>query len=59
MNVNSVSLIRGMNQWSSGRVSASAYCGCWFNLQWWRSRCAWLMRPNEVETAVQCSVCHM
>ena len=25
---NSVSLICGMNQWPSGRVPASAYCGC-------------------------------
>ena len=49
----------GMNPWPSGRVLASAYCGCWFDLQWWRSRCALLMRPNKVETAVQCSVCHM
>ena len=45
-----------MKRWPSGRVSASAYCGCWFDLQWWRSRCALLMRPNMVETAVQCSV---
>ena len=48
-----------MNRWPSGRVSASAYCGCWFDLQWERSRCALLMRPNKVETAVQCSVCRM
>ena len=57
--VNSASLICVMNRWPSGRVSASAYCGCWFDLQWWRSRCALLVRPNKVETAVQCSVCHM
>ena len=56
--INSASLIRGINQWPSGRVSASAYCGCWFEPQWWRSRCALLMRPNKVEAAVQCSVCH-
>ena len=35
------------------------YCGCWFDLQGWRLRCALLTRPNEVETAVQCSVCRM
>ena len=39
--------------------SASAFCSCWFDLQWWRSRCALLMRPNKVETAVQCSVCRI
>ena len=27
-----------MSQRPSGRVSASAYCSCWFDLQWWRSR---------------------
>ena len=32
--------------------SASAFCGCWFDLLWWRSRYALLMRPNNVETAV-------
>ena len=26
---------------------------------WWWSQYALLMRPNKVETAVQCSVCHM
>ena len=57
--VNSTSLICGMNRWPSGRVSASAYCACWLDLQWWRSRCAMLMRPNKVETAVQCSLCRM
>ena len=46
-----------MDQWPSGRVSASAFCSCWFDLQWWRSRYALLMRLNKVETAVQCSVC--
>ena len=46
-----------MNRWPSGRVSASAYYGCWIDLQWWRSQCALLMRPNNVELAVQCSVC--
>ena len=51
--------ICGMNWWPSGKVSASAYFGCWFDLQWWRSRCALLMRPNKVETDVQCSICHM
>ena len=35
----------------SSRVSASAYCGFWFDLQWLKSRCALLMRPNKVETA--------
>ena len=39
------------------RDSASVYCGCWFDLQWWRSLCALPMRPNKIETAVQCSVC--
>ena len=53
---NSASLICGMNRWTSGRVSASVYCGCWFDLQWWRSRCALLMSSNIVETAVQCFV---
>ena len=43
--------------WPSGRVSSSAFCGCWFNLQWWRSWYALLMRLNKVETAVQCSAC--
>ena len=57
--VNSVSLTCGLNRWPSGRVSVSAYCGCWFDLQWWRSRCTMLMRPNKIETAVQCSVCRM
>ena len=51
--VNSASLTCDMNRWPSGRFSASAYCGCWFDLQWWRLRCALLMRPNKVETAVQ------
>ena len=36
-----------MNWWPSGRVSASVYCGCWFDLQWWRSWCALLMRLNN------------
>ena len=31
--VDSVSLICDMNRWTSGRVSASAYCGCWFEIQ--------------------------
>ena len=57
--VNSASIICDMNWWPSVRVSASAYCGCWFNLQWWRLRCALLMRTNKVETAVHYSVCHM
>ena len=48
-----------MNWWPSGRVLASAYCDCWFDLQWRRLRCALLMRSNMVETAVQCSVCQM
>ena len=56
---NSASLICGMNRWPSGRVSASAYCDYWFDLHWGRSRCALLMKPNKVETAVQCSVCHV
>ena len=57
--VNSVSVMCDMNRWPSGRVSASAFCVYWFNLQWWRSRYALPMRPNKVETAVQCSVCRM
>ena len=28
--------------------------GRWFDLQWWRLRYTLLMRPNKVETAVQC-----
>ena len=55
--VNSASLRCGMNRWPSGRVSASAYCGRWFDLQWWRSRCALLIRPNKVVIAVQCFAC--
>ena len=39
--------------WSFG------FCGCWFDLQWWRSWYALVMRPNKVEASVQCSVCHM
>ena len=31
-----------------------AFCSCWFDLQWGRSWYALLMRPNKVETAVQC-----
>ena len=45
--------------WPSGRVSVSAFCGCWFDLQWWRSRYALPIRPYKVETAVQYSVCCM
>ena len=45
------------NRWPSGRVSASAYCGYWCDLQQLRSRCALLIRPDKVETAVQCSAC--
>ena len=56
--VNLASLICGMNRWPSGKVSASAFCGCLFDLQLWKSRYALQMRPNKVETAVQCSVCH-
>ena len=37
--VNSASLICDMNREPSCRVSASAYCGCWFDLKRWRSRC--------------------
>ena len=57
--VNSASITCGMNRWHSGRVSDPAYCGCWFDLQWWRSRYTLLMRPNKVKIAVQCPVCHM
>ena len=32
----------------------SAFCGCWFNLQWGKSCYTRLIRPNKVETAVQC-----
>ena len=41
-----------MNRWPSGRVSAFAFSGCWFDLQWWGSRYALLMRTNKIETAV-------
>ena len=41
-----------MNRWTCGRVSASTYCGCCFDLQWWRLRCSLLMSPTKVETAV-------
>ena len=34
--------------------SISAICGRWFDFQWSRSRYTLLMRPNKVETAVQC-----
>ena len=40
-------------------ATRSASCGCWFDLLWWRSRYALLMRPNKVETAVWCSICRM
>ena len=45
--VNSASLICGMNRWPSGRVSASAYCGCWFDLQCWCD----LMRSKQLFSA--------
>ena len=32
--VDSASHICDMNRWPSGRVSASTYCGCLFDLQW-------------------------
>ena len=32
----------------------STFCSRWFDLQWGRSRHTLLMRPNKVETAVQC-----
>ena len=46
-----------MNRWRSGRVSYHANCGSLFDLQWWRTRCALLMRPNKVETAVPYVAC--
>ena len=35
---------------TSGRVLASIFCGWWFDLQWWKSQYALLMRTNKVET---------
>ena len=32
----------------------SAICGRWLDLQWWRYRYTLLMRPNKVETDIQC-----
>ena len=32
----------------------TSHSGRWFDLQWRRSRYTLLMRPNKVETAVQC-----
>ena len=43
--------------WTTGLYRT--VCGCWFDLQWWRSQYALLMRPNKVKTAVKCSICHM
>ena len=57
--VDSASLMCGMDWWPSDRVLVSVFCSCWCDLQWWRSRYTLLMRPNKVETAVRCSVCHM
>ena len=47
----------GLDWWPKCRVSASASCGRWFDLQWRRSRYALLMKPHKVETAVHRSVC--
>ena len=52
--VNSASLICDINRWPSDKVSASAYCGCWFDLQWWRLWCVLLMGPNKVGTGLGC-----
>ena len=40
-------------------MTRKTFCGWWFDLQWWKSSYALVMRPNMVETAVQCSVCRM
>ena len=52
--VDLASLVCDMNWWLSFGVSA-LQCGRWFDLQWWRLQYTLLMRPNKVETAVQCS----
>ena len=52
-------LMCDMHRWPSGKFSTSAFCGRWVDLQWWRSRYALLMKPNQVETPVQCSVCRI
>ena len=57
--VNLASLTCDMDRWPCSKALASPFCGCWFDLQWWRPRYALLMRPNKVETVVQCYVCHM
>ena len=48
-----------MCRMDSCKISVSACCGRRFDLQWWRSRYALLMRSIKVETAVQWSVCRM
>ena len=40
---------------TTGNRTSDHRCGHWFDLQWWRLRYTLLMRPNKVETAVQCS----
>ena len=40
-----------MAQWLS---FGSTFCGRWFDLQWGRSWYILLIRPNSVETVVQC-----
>ena len=42
--------------WIDGSVVefGSVFCVRWFELQWRRSLYTLLMRPNNVETAVQC-----
>ena len=57
--VDLASLMYGMDWWPSGKVSVSAFCGCLFDLQWWRPQYAKLMRPNKVKKPVQSSLCRI
>ena len=52
--VDLASLVCDMNWWLSCSFG-TAICGRWFSLQWWRLLYSLLMRPNKVETFVQCS----
>ena len=55
--VNSASLLFDVDRWPSCRLLAYAFWGCWFDLQWWRSLYALLMRPSKVERAVPYVAC--
>ena len=55
--VNSASFMCDLNRWPSGRISASAFCGCWFDLQWWRTRYALLTKLHKIETTVPYVAC--